>query len=373
MSVMNCWMPRAVCMAFIGVWCCMAGPVQAQTLRYVGQQILPNAYTYQETTVGGLSGIDYEPRSNQFVVISDDRSEKEPARFYTLALDLAAFNQQAAPGDAGIHLLGMVPLRTLSGGYYPAGEIDPEEIRYAADGTLWFVSEGNVRRGVAPAVIQIDAAGQAIRELTLPAYVLPGDHQGVRDNLAFESLAISGNRVYVATENALVQDGPAADLAQPTAVRLFVFDRLSGKAVAEFVYETDAVMTAPALPGLYRTNGLVAILNDGPSLLAMERSYTAGVGNHVRIYQCDLSSASNVMTQRSLKDRPYQPVKKKLLLDLTTLGVPLDNLEGMSWGPLTADGHRTLILVSDNNFSDRQVTQFLAFEWIAEAKARKHQ
>ncbi|NEO01152.1 MAG: esterase-like activity of phytase family protein, partial [Moorea sp. SIO3I7] len=55
------------------------------------------------------------------------------------------------------------------------------------------------------------------------------------------------------------------------------------------------------------------------------------------------------------------PLQKKLLLDLSELGIYLDNLEGMTLGPRLSDGTQSLILVSDNNFSEAQVTQFLLF------------
>jgi hypothetical protein len=61
-------------------------------------------------------------------------------------------------------------------------------------------------------------------------------------------------------------------------------------------------------------------------------------------------------------------VQKKLLLDLkktpglsSELAPSLDNFEGLAWGPRLADGRQTLILVSDDNFSVRQRTWFLAF------------
>ena len=40
----------------------------------------------------------------------------------------------------------------------------------------------------------------------------------------------------------------------------------------------------------------------------------------------------------------------------------MDNIEGASFGPNLPDGNRSLVLVSDNNFTPVQVTQFLAFE-----------
>jgi len=49
------------------------------------------------------------------------------------------------------------------------------------------------------------------------------------------------------------------------------------------------------------------------------------------------------------------------------LGIPIDNIEGMTFGPTLADGRRTLVIVSDNNFGAGQFTQFivLAAEIVA--------
>jgi len=54
-----------------------------------------------------------------------------------------------------------------------------------------------------------------------------------------------------------------------------------------------------------------------------------------------------------------------LLLNFDAAGLgKVDNLEGMSWGPLLSNGHRSLVLVSDDDFSDDEVTQLLAFELL---------
>ena len=42
------------------------------------------------------------------------------------------------------------------------------------------------------------------------------------------------------------------------------------------------------------------------------------------------------------------------------LGIPIDNIEGMTFGPNLPDGRRTLVIVSDNNFSAGQFTQLIA-------------
>jgi len=336
--------------------CCSA--VEAQALRYLGRQVVPHGYEVAGTTVGGLSGLDYDAATNRFVMISDDRSERQPARYYSLDIDLAAFSTRAQPGFDGIRFTGVTTLRTVDGATHAAGSVDPESIRFAGDGGYWWVSEGNAKRGIAPAIEKVGAGGTALRRLDIPSHFLPTHERGVRDNLAFESLAISGDQIIVGTENALVQDGPVADLEQPSPVRLLVFDAASGRRLAEHVYVVDAV----TMPGLYRTNGLVELLGGNGVLLALERSFTLGAGNGARLYRIDLSAATDVSAFPALAGREFIPVRKTLLLDLASLGIPLDNLEGMSWGPPLPNGHRSLLLVSDDNFSARQVTQFLAFE-----------
>ena len=47
--------------------------------------------------------------------------------------------------------------------------------------------------------------------------------------------------------------------------------------------------------------------------------------------------------------------------NLDDLGIPLDNVEGLTFGPRLRDGRRSLVLVSDNNFAATQFTQFLLF------------
>lgn len=355
-------MAARISVLWLGTLCALwAASVPAQTLHYLGQQVVPHGYEFAGTTVGGLSGLDYDATTQRFAAISDDRSERQPARFYTLELDPTAFNTRPEPGFAGVRFVATTLLKDASGQAHAPGAVDPEAIRYAGNGALWWTSEGHARKGIPPAIEEVGAGGTARRRLTLPAHVLPGPGRGVRHNLAFESLALAGGKLYVGTENALAQDGPEADLDQPSPARILVFDAASGARLAEYVYAVDAVPVAPPLPGLYRTNGLVELLGGEGLLLALERSYALGAGNGARLYRLDLDGADNVADRPTLKDASYRPVAKRLLLDLGTLGVPLDNLEGMSWGPRLADGRRSLILVSDDNFSPLQRTLFLAF------------
>src|SRR6476620_3553981 len=50
-------------------------------IRFVGEYILPNGIEFNNTTIGGLSGIDYDASRNLYYMISDDPSSKGPTRY----------------------------------------------------------------------------------------------------------------------------------------------------------------------------------------------------------------------------------------------------------------------------------------------------
>ena len=337
---------------------------------FLGQVTLPTATSFDGTQVGGLSGITYDAARGQYYAISDDRSQINPARFYTLTVDLADGNLE--PGD--VVFTDVTSLLRPNGTPFPINSLDPEGIALTRDG-VYVSSEGDATRLINPFVNRFSLiTGQQTGALPIdPKYLPTADGSaGIRNNLAFESLTVTPDQstLFTATENALVQDGPAATPSNGTASRIIEYDLATGRAMAEFVYVTDPVAQAPAPATAFATNGLVDLLaidNDG-TLLAIERAFSTGVpgtGNTIKIYQLLTQGATNVLGVRSLPSELAvnvdQPVQKELLLDLSTLGIPLDNIEGISFGPKLADGRQSLILVSDNNFSETQFTQFLAF------------
>ncbi|MGB5775807.1 MAG: esterase-like activity of phytase family protein [Sedimenticolaceae bacterium] len=340
-----------------------AGQTQIADIRFIGEATLATGMSFDGTEVGGLSGIDYHPPSDSYFVISDDRSRTDSARFYTLRIDLSDGRLQ----EGDLELTGRIGLLDADGKPFARGLVDPEGIRFdAATASVFWCSEGDADQQLAPAVFQTALDGSWIRRLDPPSHYWPTGSQGVRDNLAFESLTLSGDRerLITAVENALLQDGPPADLGVPSPVRVLALDKASGAALAEYVYPTDPVPSGSTPPGLFRTNGLVELLAlDDSEFLAVERAYAVGVGNSIRLYQASLRDATDVAGVADLHQLPeLKPMAKTLLLDLDVLGIRLENTEGVTFGPRLPNGRQSLILVADNNFRDSQTTQFLAFE-----------
>jgi len=98
----------------------------------------------------------------------------------------------------------------------------------------------------------------------------------------------------------------------------------------------------------------------------MERSFSTGrIPCTIKIFEADISKATNIFKHPSLKEnKSFVPASKKLVLNLDNLGVYTDNIEGMVFGPVLPNGHKTLLMVADNNFAAFEQTQFFLFEVI---------
>jgi hypothetical protein len=339
------------------------GQVMLTDYELIGTLNFSTGYQFKDTTVGGLSSITYDESRGVFYALSDDRSQINPARYYTLGIDLA--DGQLDPGD--ITFLDVTTLLDKSGHTYPPLSLDPEGIVLARPGFLFISSEGatNVTPPLNPFVNRYNLPGMQNKAATVPEKFLPdaAGTQGVRNNLAFESLNVTPNRqyLYTAAEGALVQDGPAANLGVASNARILQYVLSQESPASEYVYVVNPVPNVPVPPSAFRVNGLVELLplDNVGSMLAMERAFSVGVGNTVHLYQIQTQGATDVSGYFALPGS-FVPVEKQFLLDVQTdLGIVPDNLEGMAFGSPLPDGRLPLILVSDNNFDPAAVTQFI--------------
>jgi hypothetical protein len=345
-----------------------AGAVSPQahqpSLQFIGQAIIPTGTTFAGTTIGGLSSITYDASQNVYYVLSDDQSQINPARFYTVGIDVGP-----SFGAGDVHFDAVTTLQRPGGGPYPTGGLDPEGLALTKDRELVLTSEGNTNTLLAPFVRRYDLAGDYLADLPVPGYYLPtADHSGgIRFNLAFESAGVppNGRFFFTATENALFQDGPAATPTNGSPSRILRYNLETGRLDREYLYETDPIFQPPVPPTNFAVNGIVELLPfNNELMLSMERSFSVGVpgtGNEIKLYSVALPGATNVLGAPSLAGLDVRPAQKTLLFDLGSLGIPLDNVEGMTLGPKLPDGRQSLVLVSDNNFAASQFTQFLLF------------
>jgi hypothetical protein len=341
-------------------------------LEFLHEYQLPQQ-EFANTPVGGLSAIAYDRDRDRYYVLSDDRSDLAPARFYTLKIDIDP-GKSDAPKFERVHVESVQFLRNPQGEFYAKGAIDPEGMAIATNKTAYISSEGITRTGIPAFIDEFDLeTGKWRRSLPIPSRYLPPDREevprGIEDNLGFESLTVVKEspgdpyRVFAATESALAQD--KQDASDPN-------DKIQGAKSRLLHYLVGGGPTVIISENLYPVeiapddgiNGLTEILaiDRGGHFLSLERSFS-GLKFGAKLFQMATGSASDISSLPSLKGSTVniKPIRKQLLLDLDKLGIRLDNLEGMTLGPLLADGSQSLILVSDNNFQKAQINQFLLF------------
>lgn len=316
-------------------------------LRFIGDYAIPASQTVGNDVFGGISGIDYDPSSSLWYLVSDDRSDQAPPRFFTAAVHFDAQRIESVRLQASVRI--------------PAAAIDAESIRVdTKNRALLLAGEGDVARGVGPWLKQISFSGELLRETPLPPQLRATPDSGPRPNRSIEGLAFDSEHrdLWIGLESPLSQDGPPADERQTSDVRLTQLSP-DGQVRAQYVYQTD--LASRTLPGETSDIGVSEILAaSAAELLVLERSgvklVRGGFRFRSRLYCADLRDATDVSTLGTLKDRTYRRASKRLVFDFEHQPAA-GNLEGMAWGP----GRESLVFASDNNFFPDVPTQLLFF------------
>ena len=347
-------------------------------LKWIGVYELPHNLDYRGTTVGGLSGIDYDKIKKEYHLICDDRSAINPARYYTAKI---IFNEKKIDT---VYFTNVTALLQKNGTPYPDAKTDPahtpdpEALRYnPATGQMIWTSEGErIVRGKEvvlenPAITVMAPSGKYIDTFPLPANLhMRATEKGPRQNGVLEGLTFANHyqTLYVNVEEPLYEDGPRADLTDKNAyIRIYRYDVATKKNTAQYAYKLDPVAYPAITESAFKINGVPDILDAGNNrLIVLERSFSTGrMPCTIKIFLADLNGAENIKQNPSLIQQPAKkPVQKRLLLNMDSLGVYVDNVEGITFGPTLSNGHKTLVLVADNNFQLLEKTQFFVFEII---------
>jgi hypothetical protein len=339
---------------------------------FLGQVIVPTGTIFDDTEIGGLSSITYDPGRGVYYALSDDqgnRSTGDPVRYYTIAIDLA----DGTLDDGDVSFVDVSELFDNSGSSFAPGGLDPEGLTLGREGFLFMSSEGNTLANpiIDPFIRRYSHDGIVTANLPIPGKYIPnGVDWGVRFNLSFESLnpTPDGRNLVTAGEGALFQDGPASSFTNGGLSRILVYDLRKRIPTNEYVYEVGPWAEPSAIFGV---NGIVEVLpiDNAGTMLVMERSFSVGgvmgggTGNVVVIKEVSTQGATDVLGTDALYEGgspiAFTPVSQRQIFAFDDLGVPIDNIEGMTFGPALPDGRQTLVIVSDNNFAPTQFTQFI--------------
>ncbi|KOU67336.1 lipoprotein [Streptomyces sp. MMG1533] len=282
--------------------------------------------TYDGTFVGNFSALAVD-KDGSLAALSDRSS----------LFDLDA--RTLAPGS-------VVPLADENG-----TALDSEGLVIDRDGTRLITSETE------PSIRRYSRDGKILDRLPVPTSLQVAPAGRAVSNGTFEGLTmLPGGRTLLASmEYALSGDSS-------TIVRFQTWERTKGghfELGAQYAYPVDAGLGVPE----------VQATPDG-RLLVLERGFTSGVGNTVRLYLADPRRATDTGGIENLTGQDgVRLIRKTLLTDIATcptLGATakqpqpnplLDNIEGMTITG-SAKGRLKVLLVSDDNQNAVQTTRF---------------
>lgn len=343
-------------------------------LKFLDEYVIPFGMKFDNTTVGGLSGIDYDANTQLFASICDDRSDINPARYYSYQIQL-----QKDKIDTVI-FREMYFLKNAQNRLFPPlksdkeHSVDPEALRFFESDKIIWSDEGlrqvqpNDTVLISPRVFLSSRNGNFIDTFQLPyQFNMNAGESGPRNNGGFEGLAISPDKkyVWVSTEEPLINDGPRAGINDSSGVvRIIKFDINTKREVAQFAYRIDPVAHPVSPTSGFRVNGISDILFlDNDHLLVIERSFSTGrLTCTIKVYIADITNGYDISNITSLKDAAVRVLPKKLLLNMDSLGMFIDNIEGVTFGPRLSNGNQSLIFIADNNFNFFEKSQLLHFE-----------
>jgi len=343
--------------------------------RLIDHLVVPAETKIDGFPFGGISGLDYDLTADRFVAISDARGGKfGPPRYYELDIQYTSYEA------LGLVVVGQHLLRAENGSSFPTAtvRVDPEAIRLAPAGGLYWSSEGVVpKQGDVsqPFIRKMAADGGYLRAIPHPEIYnyAPSQNEGGRSNGLFEALALSaeGEILVVANETPLVQDGPPPTLDHGGVVRVSRLAALDGALQGQYAYQVPPIPVdrGPGKAARYKGNGLAELLAvGGGKFLALERSFVLGVGNTIRLVLTSFEGAEDIGGRPSLAGIEIRPMPREVILELPPEfdGIRMDNMEALSWGRRLRNGSRTLVMAADNNFNalGEQQNLFLIFEVV---------
>jgi hypothetical protein len=332
---------------------------------------------------GGFSAIEYSGAGNFYWLLSDrgpaDGAASFQCRIQEIELTIDREKQLLQTRLCKTILLTDEQQKPFVGalsalpsqGYHRQQAFDPEGLRRHPAGGFIISDE------YGPTVEGYSAAGHRFQAWRLPEWMsltreskLSQATLGTMPNRGLEGLAITkdGRSLMAAMQGPLVQDSEVHEdkgFANYTRLIQLSVERLSVE--SQFVYPLD-----------HPSSGVSEILEFGENeYLVLERDGARRPEAGLKaIYQVNLADATNVSDQPQLPawslPESIKPATKKLFINLLDPELhisdehKLEKPEGLTWGPMLADGRRLLIVCFDNDFDDETDSLFLAFA-ISEA------
>lgn len=385
----------------VGVWFVASGQLLAEQpieVTYIGRATWPGTAKdlsgltdtledgSEHNRLGGLgSGIAWSGRADRYVMISDrgagDGAVSYRCRFHEVAVRINPDQPQPVTwevvkttllsGPDREPLIGLASALSEGTPGQPK-RFDPEAIRITRENHVLITDE------YGPSLIEFDLDGNWVKDWKLPEgfqvarpggppemELPPHNTSGRQANRGAEGFAITpdGQTLVILMQGPLIQDGAldANGKRRGKVVRLVTIDRTTGQ-TAQYAYVLESAA--------FGLNEIEALSNQ--EFLVIERDSKGGKkAAFKRIARIDIAAATPINSQTVFSDGELpdsiRPVEKSWLIDLLDPSWGLagedfpEKTEGLALGPMLSDGHRSLLITSDNDFQSEVPTRVDVF------------
>ncbi len=333
--------------------------------------------------LGGFSALEYSGEGMLFASMSD-RGPDDGAVDYHCRVQWLELDLSGLPATSINAVVRRTTIFTDSEGRRFSGSsaaiqatrelghrLDPEGFRFGSDDSMYVSDE------YGPHLIQFSSDGRELKRFQVPEHFTVAkpdadkkkenslNQTGRASNRGLECLAVSqdGKSLVALMQGPLLQDGTRTDagIVVGRNCRLIQLELATGR-TQEFVYQLDSP-----------DNGNSEIVACGPhQYLVLERDSESGKSaGYRKLVQIDLSSATDVTKMNKLpaEDLPSDivPVERSVYLDflapewkLAGAAMP-EKIEGLTFGPTLADGRKTLLVGTDNDFESKAASYIWVF------------
>lgn len=346
------------------------------SLDFLGEYPLSSTITGVEPP--NLSGIAYQLPGYglsdipgiYFYGVSDDEDHSDGVKLYQLKLDLNRLTSDATePSPLTVETVTV--LKDQLGQPFQDATFQLESLAFTPRKSVFIAAEQIQDNQSVPLIGEFDLqTGQLKNTVPLPPNYRPQEEeeqpQGIQPDFCFRAMTIAPDgfslaglepfRLFTTTATPLFQDLDA-EATQLRLLHYVIADRASFL-ISENLYslEPQSDTNSP-----YQLAGIVALPESG-HFISLERSLTSS-GDPGKLYQVFTGNATDTSRIASLRQpiSIVEPLRKRLLLDLSELNLPPQRFDAMTLGPQLPDGYPSLILMSNDTEDTASAPQFLLF------------
>lgn len=348
------------------------------SLDVVGEYPLSSKTAMAEQPISHLSGITYQlpgygssdAPGIYFYGVSKDEDRADGVKLYQLKLDLNRLTSDVTePSPLTVETVTV--LKDQLGQPFQDATFQFESLAFTPRKSVFISAEQIQDNQSVPLIGEFDLqTGQLKNTVPLPPNYRPQEEeqqpQGIQPHFGFHAMTIAPDgfslaglepfRLFTTTATPLFQDLDA-EATQLRLLHYVIADRASFL-ISENLYSLEPQSDTDSP---YQLAGMVALPESG-HFISLERSLTPS-GYQSKLYQIFTGNATDTSRITSLRQpiSIVEPLRKKLLLDLSELKLPPQRFDAMTLGPQLPDGYPSLILMSNDTEDTASVPQFLLF------------